>query len=135
MGTNQSSKAKENDINFDPVTKGYFKEHELMWLDSKLKKYKNKKVVIIQHYPIVPPSNKPQSETYNKDEYLKLLSEHDNVISIISGHYHEDFETNESGVRHISVPSLSEDKEYYMVEIDKNKTGKYIIKTKIFDVK
>lgn len=34
MGTNQSSKAKENDINFDPVTKGYFKDLQLIFIHN-----------------------------------------------------------------------------------------------------
>lgn len=120
---------------FIPGTKGYFKEHELFWLDKQLKRFKNKKVVIIQHFPILPPYDKPSEETYNKDEYLKILEEHDNVISLISGHYHTDFEQDKDGIKHISVPSLRKSGEYDIIEIEKKSSEKYIIKTKILDIK
>ncbi len=120
-----------------PGSKGYFKESELIWLDKKLKRYKNKNVVIIQHYPLVEPRPDKTHKTYDGENYLKLLSKHKNVIAIISGHYHTDNEITQDGILHISVPALMQDGEYKEIEIeyDSNKKDDYIIKTKIQNVK
>jgi 3',5'-cyclic AMP phosphodiesterase CpdA len=120
-----------------PGSKGYFKESELMWLDKKLNKYKNKNVVIIQHYPLIEPYKNETHKTYESESYLKLLQQHKNVIAIISGHYHADNEIKQDGIMHISVPSLAQDGEYKEIEIENDfyNREEYTIKTKIRDVK
>lgn len=119
-----------------PSAAGYFKESELIWLESKLNKYKNKKVVIIQHFPLVAPNIRKTHITYKADEYLKILSNYDNVIAIISGHYHYENEIVQDNILHISAPALIEDGEYKEIIIEQG-IGKenYIIKSKMFSVK
>ena len=38
-----------------PSSIGYYKEDVILWLDEQLDNYEDKKVVILQHYPLVPP--------------------------------------------------------------------------------
>jgi len=86
-----------------PTSIGYYKEDVILWLDEKLDDNKDKKVVILQHYPIIPPSKKETHYTYKADEYLRLLSEHKNVKAVVSGHFDANNEQLVNGVLHIST--------------------------------
>lgn len=86
-----------------PTPIGYYKEDTILWLDEMLDNYEDKNVVILQHYPIVPPSKKETYYTYKADEYLRLLAEHNNVKAIISGHFNENKEQTVNGILHIST--------------------------------
>ena len=96
-------------------------------------KYKDKDVIIVQHFPILKMKEQTKT-TYNRESYIKLLSGFDNVRAIISGHENEEFEIeDENGIKHINVPSLSTAKEYKVISIKKN-DDKFSIKSKIISV-
>lgn len=102
-----------------PGTNGYYRLSTLQWLDKKLKKYENKKVVIVQHFPVVPPIDKKSYETYNVKNYEDVLALHKNVIAIISGHYHVNNEQYKDGIYHISSPALiDEPHSFKVIEIE-----------------
>ena len=84
-----------------PSSIGYYREDVMLFLDEKLDEYRDKNVVILQHYPIIPPSNRETHYTYKADEYLKLLSEHKNVKAVISGHFNVNKEQDFQGILHI----------------------------------
>ena len=86
-----------------PTPIGYYKEDVILWLDEKLDDYKDKNIIILQHYPIIPPAAKETHYTYKADEYLKLLSEHKNVKAVISGHFDVNKEQEVNGILHIST--------------------------------
>jgi len=86
-----------------PTPMGYYRDDVLNWLDDQLYKYKDKKVIILQHYPIIPPAKKENLYTYKADEYLELLSRYSNVKAIISGHFGVNNEQTFNGVLHIST--------------------------------
>ena len=88
---------------FMPSPIGYYRENVLLWLDEQLDKYEDKNVVILQHYPIIPPAKKETYYTYKADEYLQLLSEHKNVKAVISGHFNVNNEQMKDGILHIST--------------------------------
>ncbi len=95
-----------------PGATGFYKESTLKWLDKTLTKNKKKPVVIFQHFPVEYPNLKASSrrlkthETYKVEEYKKILEKHNNVLAIVSGHFHINYETMKNGVYHISTPSL-----------------------------
>ena len=86
-----------------PTSIGYYKDDVILWLDEKLDMYKNNNVIILQHYPIVPPAPKETHYTYKADEYLKLLSEHNNVKAVVAGHFNTNNEQEVNGILHIST--------------------------------
>lgn len=86
-----------------PSSIGYYKEDVILWLDNQLEKYNDKKVVILQHYPIIPPTIKETHYTYKADEYLKLLSEYKNVKAVIAGHFGINKEQEVNGILHVST--------------------------------
>ena len=104
-----------------PGPNGYYRESELKWLDKNLTKYKNKKVVIIQHFPLVDTSTKGHS-LYKKDAYLEVLKKHSNVIAVLSGHYHYNYEGMQDGVYNIVTSKFGNNNNYKIIEID-SKTG------------
>ena len=115
------------------LPRGYFKDKELIALEKYLIKYKDKDVIIVQHFPILKMKEQTKT-TYNRESYIKLLSGFDNVRAIISGHENEEFEIeDENGIKHINVPSLSTAKEYKVISIKKN-DDKFSIKSKIISV-
>lgn len=107
-----------------PGPAGYYKKDTLKWLDKKLTEYKNDKVVIFQHFPIIAPYYNRTHTTYNVQDYEDVLKKHNNVIAIFSGHYHANGETKKDGIYHVSTPALVEEPHNYkVVEIlikDKN---------------
>lgn len=106
-----------------PGPAGYYKKDTLAWLDKKLTKYKNRKVVILQHFPVVAPYYNRTHATYNVNDYETVLKKHSNVIAIFSGHYHANGETKKDGIYNVSTPSLVESPHNFkVVEIEiKNK--------------
>lgn len=89
-----------------PGTSGFFKDDVLIWLDEQLGIYNDKNVIIFQHFPIIPPSNKETYYTAKPETYLKVLNKHKNVRAIISGHFDVNKEQTVQGVTHISTSGL-----------------------------
>lgn len=117
-----------------PTYKGYYKQSELDFLDSTLSSFKDKKVVIFQHFPVVPPGEDETRQTVKPELYLDVLAKHDNVLAVVSGHYHKENVTVENGIRHISAGALFSKGEYEQIKIFKNKNGTYTVTTKILSV-
>lgn len=100
-----------------PMPNGYFRDDELAWLDKMLTKYSNKKVVILQHFPLI--NTKIVSHNlYKKENYEEVLKKHDNVISIVSGHYHKNIEQKEGEIYHIVTKNFQNYTYYKIIEID-----------------
>lgn len=86
-----------------PSSMGYYKADTLSWLDNQLDQYKDKNVVILQHFPVVPPVAKESRYTYKAEEYLKVLNKHKNVKAVICGHFEVNKEDLVNDVLHIST--------------------------------
>ncbi len=117
---------------FIPGYAGKFTEADMLWLEDVLKKNHNKKIVIIQHFPLVTEQKTNGFNSINIDSYLKILSKYDNIFAIISGHSKADEEIFKDGIYHAGVPSLAQSKEYKEFIIDYNKKlNRYVLKSKI----
>lgn len=104
-------------------THGYFSEKTLLWFDKQLKKNKNKKVVIFQHFPIVPPEENYKYETNNADKYLDVIRKHNNILFIAAGHFDkENTFIDEYGVEHIATPAFKKSPYPYREIIINDKT-------------
>jgi len=115
-----------------PGPSGYYKKDTLIWLDKKLTKYKNRTVVILQHFPIVEPYYNRSHTTYNIKDYEAVLKKHDNVIAIFSGHYHANAENKKDGIYHVSTPALVEaPHNYKVVEIVAKNKKDYQVYTQL----
>lgn len=115
-----------------PGPAGYYKQSTLKWLDKELTHYKNSKVVIFQHFPIVEPYYNRSHSTYNVKDYEEVLKKHSNVISIVSGHYHANGENKKDGIYHISTPALVEaPHDYKIIEIEMKNGKDYQIYTQL----
>ncbi len=86
-----------------PSTNGYYKDDVLNWLDTELAKYPNNNVIILQHFPIIPPTDKETYYTYKPENYMAVLAKHKNVKAIISGHFGVNSEKNILGITHITT--------------------------------
>ena len=108
---------------------GYYGNQELLWLNKELEKYKDKNVVILQHFPLIPTKSK-WAETSKTEEYIALLKKYKNVKLIVSGHYGNDFEIKAGGIYHIITESYSKNNAYKVIELDfdKNYVGTYLVK-------
>jgi predicted MPP superfamily phosphohydrolase len=115
-----------------PGPAGYYKKDTLAWFDKKLQKYKDKKVVVLQHFPVVAPYYNRTHTTYKPENYEAVLKKHSNVIAIFSGHYHANAEVEKDGVYHVSTPALVENPHNYkIVEISLNNKKDYQIYTQL----
>ncbi len=115
------------------MPRGYYKEKELIVLEKYLNKYKDKNVIIVQHYPVIGIDD-PMKATFNVEPYKNLISKHKNIKVIISGHDNKEFIIeDENKIKHINIPSLSEGKEYEVITI-KMQDDIALIRTKIISV-
>jgi len=115
-----------------PGPAGYYKKDTLKWFDKKLTQYKNREVIVFQHFPIVEPYYNRTHSTYNIKDYEDVLKKHSNVIAIVSGHYHANGEAKKDGIYHISTPALVEDPHNYkIVEIEYKNKNDYQVYTRL----
>ena len=89
-----------------PGTNGFYKEDVLSWLEAQLNLYSNKNVIIFQHFPLIPPSDREAYYTFKPEKYLELLSRHSNVKAVVSGHFGTNKEKTYNGIVHISTAGL-----------------------------
>lgn len=125
----------DGSVPFVPSSHGIYSEEQLKWFDKTLKKNKNKKVMIFQHFPLIDPDNHPSHSLLNKKEYQEVIDKHSNIISISSGHFHKkNLIVDEKGIHHISSPALvSKHHPYEIITIDYSKTP--FSKVKINEIK
>lgn len=118
-----------------PGPGGYYRPKTLEWLDKQLTKNKRHKVVIFQHFPILTPFESKTHRVYQPENYYEVLKKHDNVIAIISGHYHTNKEKMENGIYHISSPSLlAVSNPYKIIDIVTTKGFSPMIYTQIREI-
>lgn len=103
---------------------GYYRDDVLEWLDKELTLNANKKVYIIQHFPIIAPAQKESRYTHKADKYINLLSKHKNVKAVIAGHFGVNKEEKVDGILHIST---SEAPNYRIIDILNYETENPII--------
>ncbi len=99
-----------------PGPNGYFRDSELHWLEKKLQKYSAKKIVIIQHFPLLDYRVKGHI-TYKREKYLQLLENYPNVMSIVSGHFHENREERIGSTYHIATENFVGKGYYKIIEV------------------
>lgn len=122
----------EGSHEYIPSKRGSYTEENLAWLNNVLNKFKNKKVIIVQHFPLIEPSDNRSHRILSTVSYFNLLSHHSNVAAILSGHYHSEKITYKDGIAHISTPAFGESPYFYrLIEMDVDKNLKLDIKTEL----
>ena len=102
-----------------PSSHGYFSEDTLAWFRKVLKKNKNKKVIVFQHFPLVTPRVEPDRTILHSDDYENILLLNSNILLIASGHYHQGrVQVDANEITHISTPSLFSEAQYAIIKID-----------------
>ena len=97
-----------------------------------------KSVIIFQHFPVIYPDgvDLKTHKTYRVEDYKEVLAKHNNVLAIITGHFHTNSETMENGVYHISSPSiLSIPQSYKVIDIVTTKDFSPIIYSQLREFK
>ncbi len=108
---------------------GYYTKDELIWLDKTLKKYENKNVVILQHFPLIE-ANSEWVQTAGIENYYNVLKNHHNVKAIVSGHYNFNKEIKLGNIYNIVVENYTKAQGYKIIQIDfdRNFIGTYLVK-------
>ena len=115
-----------------PTMSGYYSKDTIEWVNKQLTKYSTNKVVILQHFPLANKADNEYYYTYNILEYMQMLSKHNNVLAVVTGHYNKNDEVTYNGVYHITSPRSS-DGSYKIIEIDPD--NNYSIYTLLKEVK
>ena len=92
---------------------GYYRENTISYIDNALTKNAKRNVVILQHFPIIPPNESESYRTYKADEYLQMLKSHSNVKAIISG-FGINSEIDIDGIKYITTTDFPA---YRIIEI------------------
>jgi Icc protein len=85
---------------------GFFSPEQLRWLEAQLKANEDSYVVIFQHYPVVEPFHSESHYVKNAQQYLNIIDRYDNIVAVMSGHYHATKVKMRNNVAHISTPAL-----------------------------
>lgn len=119
---------------FIPTSNGYYKENEIAWLDKTLKEYQKYPIVIFQHYPVFETYSINEKKLPHKfEEYQKVISHHNNVVAMITGHHNIDDEIKYDGINFITLPSLETVGQFKKITIDYDKkTGESFVKTRLY---
>lgn len=123
-----------------PGPVGYYRADTLAWLDKQLTKNKRHPVVILQHYPILDSpefgsARLKTHRTYQPEKYFEVLDKHNNVLAVLSGHYHVNSEIMKDGIYHISTPTLIGSlQSYKIIDIVSQKGFSPIIYTQLKEV-
>lgn len=121
-----------------PSSHGFFREKTLKWFKKTLLANQDKKILIFQHFPLVPPEEQKQLRLLEPEEEASILYNNKNILLVASGHYHVGgINIDENGIYHISTPSLLMSSQYRIIEINYNKRKPkcFEIKTELVDVK
>lgn len=115
---------------------GFYSEEDLNWLAKILNKHKDKKIIIVQHFPLIEPTENKSHRLIEPEAYLNLLANNKNVVALLSGHYHAEKVTPQDGIYHISSPALiNSPYQYRIIEINYNKKNtKLELKTDLIPV-
>ncbi|MBE7709112.1 MAG: hypothetical protein E7Z93_01550 [Cyanobacteria bacterium SIG32] len=94
-----------------PGSVGYYRADTREWLDKQLAKNSKRPVIIFQHYPIMDmkefgTGKLKTHRTYQPEKYFEILDKYNNVLAVLSGHFHVNAEEMRNGVYHISTPTL-----------------------------
>lgn len=94
-----------------PGSVGYYRADTREWLDKQLSKNTKRPVIIFQHYPVLDMKSFGSGQlkthrTYQPEKYFEILDKYNNVLAILSGHFHTNAEEMRNGVYHISSPTL-----------------------------
>ena len=100
-----------------PSMNGYYSKDTIAWVNKQLTKHSSNKVVILQHFPLANKADSEYYYTYNILEYMQMLSKHNNVVAVVTGHYNKNDEVMYNGVYHITSPRSS-DGSYKIIDID-----------------
>ncbi len=90
-----------------PSTKGELGGRELARLENQLSNHPDAPQIIFLHHPPVP-MNSPWMDSMgllNADAFWNQLAGHENVVAVINGHVHQNFDTYHGDVRVLSTPS------------------------------
>jgi len=123
-------------IQMIPCAHGCYNERDLEWLDEVLTKYKDKKAIIVQHFPMIEPYENKSHKLRRPEEYFNLLANHKNVIAILSGHYHGgDKITVKDNIYHVSTPAfVNSPYNYRIIDINYDKNSLFQEKP-VFELK
>ena len=88
-----------------PGTNGYYKDDVAEWVDANLGLYNNKNVIILQHFPLIPPEENENYVTFKPQKYIDIIQKHNNVKAVVSGHFGVNKEEAVNGTIHISTAS------------------------------
>ncbi len=111
---------------------GTFSKESLNFLDNTLSEYKDKKAIIIQHFPLITPFKSTSHEITNKTEYFEVLDKHQNVIMVLAGHFHASKAVERNNVLHVTTPSMIEYPHAFRYLTVNEENDKIIIQSKIF---
>ena len=104
---------------FITMPNGYFNSTTLEWLENQIKLNKDNKIVLLQHFPVANKTNNDLLYTANAVQYLKLINQYDNIISVVAGHFNKNDEISLNGIYYIVTPSLQQNC-YKIIEIDED---------------
>ncbi len=106
----------DDNPDFAPSKHGQITDEQIIWLEKLLLKYPKKLFLIFHHCPLLPPRSEYKLSMLNTEKYKELLKKYNNILTISSGHYHQEaIQVDENGIRHISAPAFKDIPHSYQI--------------------
>ncbi len=119
-------------VPYMPNKHGFYTKETLNFVKKNLKKYKKDKFIIFQHFPVYEPFDDKELEIYQKEAYIELLDNFNNILMISSGHYHVSKSIYDNkNILHLSTEAFFKEGHHFDIVEIKSKNNK----TKDFDIK
>ncbi|TNH06847.1 3',5'-cyclic-AMP phosphodiesterase [Testudinibacter sp. TR-2022] len=89
------------------VPHGYLNQYQLDWLIAKIEQYPDLYTLVVLHHHIAPTRSAwlDQHNLRNTSEFLSCLQQHRHIKAIISGHIHQEMDTQWNTYRILTTPS------------------------------
>ncbi len=86
---------------------GAIGQEQLEWFDGKLSEAEEEErsVLVFCHFPVYP---KGSHTLWNRDEVVKVIDSHSNVVAWFNGHNHAGAYAEKHGVHYLTLPGLVE---------------------------
>ncbi|OZH51687.1 3',5'-cyclic-nucleotide phosphodiesterase [Hydrocoleum sp. CS-953] len=86
---------------------GQVSPESLKWLESQLKIIGNKPVLIALHHPLVKINSEWMDRIllHEPEPLLNIINRYPQVKIVLSGHVHQEFDTEINGIRYLTTPS------------------------------
>lgn len=96
----------DSPITGEITSAGYIEPEQMEWFKTELDTHKSDTILVFMHHPLKEPFASSSHRIRNAQEVYDVLNSHNQVIAVLTGHYHAMRIQPEGHILHVSTPAL-----------------------------